>query len=163
MQYAGLLQQANRLDQAGGLFRQVLASDPSNTQAWEGLIRVEHAMKQDAQAIQTLESMPPTSYDVAMRDPGFESTVASVYQTQNKLDIAQSILEKAIAQQTTTGQKPSIGTETQLAGIYLAQNNGAAGVSALPSDFDRKSRTHRRLEGPAIDAAQFGARPGGIG
>ena len=123
LQYAGLLQQANRLDQAGGLYRQVLANDPSNTQAWEGLIRVEHAMKQDVQAIQTLESMPPTSYDVAMRDPGFESTVASVYQSQNKLDIAQSILEKAIAQQTTTGQKPPVGTETQLAGIYLAQNN----------------------------------------
>ena len=123
LQYAGLLQQANRLDQAGGLFRQVLASDPSNTQAWEGLIRVEHAMKQDAQAIQTLESMPPSSYDVAMRDPGFESTVASVYQTQNKLDVAQSILEKVISQQTTTGQKPSVGVETQLAGIYLAQNN----------------------------------------
>ena len=123
LQYAGLLQQANRLDQAGGLFRQVLATDPSNTQAWQGLIRVEHAMNQDAQALQTLESMPPSSYDIAMRDPGFESTVASVYQAQNKLDIAQSILEKAIAQQTTTGQKPSVATETQLAGIYLAQNN----------------------------------------
>jgi len=123
LQYAGLLQQANRLDQAAGLFRQVLALDPSNTAAWEGLIRVEHAMKQDTQALQTLESMPPSSYDGAMRDPGFELTVASVYQAQNKLDIAQSILEKAIAQQTTTGQKPSIGVETQLAGIYLAQNN----------------------------------------
>ncbi len=123
LQYAGLLQQANRVDQAGGLYRQVLASDPSNTQAWQGLIRVEHAMKQDAQAIQTLESMPPSSYDVAMRDPGFESTVASIYQAQNKLEIAQSILEKAITQQTTTGQKPSVGAETQLAGIYLAQNN----------------------------------------
>ena len=123
LQYAGLLQQANRLDQAGGLFRQVLAVDPSNTNAWEGLIRVEHAMKQDAQALQTLESMPPSSYDVAMRDPGFETTVASIYQGQNKLDIAQSILEKAISQQTMAGQKPSVGVETQLAGIYLAQNN----------------------------------------
>ena len=123
LQYAGLLQQANRLDQASGLFRQVLASDPSNTQAWEGLIRVEHAMKQDAQASQTLESMPLTSYDVAMRDPGFESTVASVYQAQHKLDVAQKILEKVMAEQTTTAQKPSISTETQLAGVYLAQNN----------------------------------------
>ena len=81
-------------------------------------------MKQDAQAIQTLESMPPTSYDIAMRDPGFESTVASVYQAQNKLDVAQSILERVISQETTTGQKPSVAVETQLAGIYLAQNNG---------------------------------------
>ena len=129
LQYAGLLQQANRLDQAAGLFRQVLAADPSNTQAWEGLIRVEHAMKQDQQALQTLESMPPTSYDIAMRDPGFETTVASIYQGQNKLDIAQSVLEKAIAQQTTAGQKPSIAVQTQLAGIYLAQNNA---VQAYP-------------------------------
>ncbi len=123
LQYAGLLQQANRLDQAAGLFRQALATDPANTQAWEGLVRVQHAMKQDAQAIQTLESMPPASYDLAMREPGFEQTVASVYQVQNKLDIAQSILERAVAQQTTAGQKPSLALETQLAGLYLVQNN----------------------------------------
>jgi tetratricopeptide (TPR) repeat protein len=123
LQYAGLLQQANRLDQAAGLFRQVLSVDPSNTSAWQGLIRVEHAMKQDTQALQTLEGMPPGSYDLAMRDPGFETTVASVYQAQNKLDIAQSILEKAVAQETSAGQRPPIGVEIQLAGIYLAQNN----------------------------------------
>jgi tetratricopeptide (TPR) repeat protein len=123
LQYAGLLQQANRLDQASGLFRQVLAADPANTSAWEGLIRVEHAMKQDTRALETLESMPPSSYDVAMRETGFEQTAASVYQAQNKLDIAQSILEKAIAQQTTAGQRPPVGVEIQLAGIYLAQNN----------------------------------------
>jgi cellulose synthase operon protein C len=78
LQYAGLLQQANRLNQAGGLYRQVLAADPGNTAAWQGLICVEHALKQDAQALETLESMPPANYDQAMRDPGFETTVASI-------------------------------------------------------------------------------------
>lgn len=123
LQYAALLQQANRLDQAAGLFRQVIATDPNNTSAWQGLVRVEHGMKQESQALQTLEHMPPASYEQAMRDPGFEATVASIYQAQNKPDIAQNILERAIAQQTSVGQRPSVGVETQLAGIYLSENN----------------------------------------
>lgn len=62
LQYAALLQQANRLDQAAGLYKQVLAADPSNTAAWQSLVRVEHAQKADAQALQTLQSMPSSSY-----------------------------------------------------------------------------------------------------
>lgn len=123
LQYASLLQQANRLDQAGGLYRQVLAADVSNTPAWQGLIRVQHTMKDDPQALQTLQSMPPSSYEIAMRDPGFQTTVASIYQSQNKLDIAQDILEKSVNQQLSTNQKPSAAIMIQLAGIYLSRNN----------------------------------------
>ena len=122
LQYASLLQQANHLDQAGALFRQVLAADVSNTAAWQGLIRVQHAMKNDPQALQTLQSMPPSSYESAMRDPGFQTTVASIYQTQNRLDIAQDILEKAVNQQLGANQKPSAAIMLQLAGIYLSHN-----------------------------------------
>ena len=123
LQYAGLLQQANHLDQAAALYRQALATDPTNMQAWQGLVRIQHAMKQDDQAAQTLTSMPPSLYQVAMRDPGFQTTVASVYQGLNKLDIAQDILEKSIQQQTAAGQKPSTAIMLQLAGIYLSRNN----------------------------------------
>jgi tetratricopeptide (TPR) repeat protein len=123
LQYASLLQQANHLDQAGGLYRQVLANDPENAAAWQGLVRVEHAMSQDPQAVQTIESMPPDVYATVMRDPGFETTVAAIYQSQGKLDIAQDLLEKAIAQQTTSGQKVSVPVQLQLAAIYLQRNN----------------------------------------
>ena len=123
LQYAGLLQQANRLEQAAGLYRQVLAKDQNNTAAWQGLVRVEHAQEQDEQALQTIESMPPGVYAQAMRDTGFEQTVASIYQTQKRLDVAQDLLEKALAQQTNAGQKPSVPAETQLAGIYLQRDN----------------------------------------
>ncbi len=125
LQYASLLQQANRLDQAAGLFKQVLAADLSNTAAWQGLVRVQHAMKEDPQALQTLQSMPPSSYEIAMRDPGFQTTVASIYQSQNKLDIAQDILEKSIAAQQAAGQKPSTAVLLELAGIYLSRNDAA--------------------------------------
>jgi cellulose synthase operon protein C len=123
VQYASLLLQANHLDQAAGLYKQVLATDLSNTAAWQGLICVEHAMKEDPQAFQSLQAMPPATYEIAMRDPGFQATVAGVYQNQNKLDIAQDILEKSIAQQQAAGQKPSTSVLLQLAGIYVARND----------------------------------------
>jgi len=123
LQYAALLQQANHLDQAAGLYKQVLTADLANAAAWQGLVRVQHALKQDSQALHTLQNMPPSSYQAAMRDPGFQVTVASIYQSQNKLDIAQDILEKSIAQQTAAGQKPSTAVLLELAGIYLSRND----------------------------------------
>jgi tetratricopeptide (TPR) repeat protein len=83
-------------------------------------------MKDDARAVETLQSMPPSSYQAAMRDPGFQATVASIYQNQNRLDVAQDILEKSISTQMTAGQKPSTALLLQLAGIYLTRNNPQA-------------------------------------
>ena len=123
LQYAALLQAANHLDQAAGLYRQALAGDPTNANAWKGLVGAEHAQAQDQLALQTIESMPPTVYDSAMGDPGFEQTVASIYQSQNKYDIAQELLEKALAQQTSGGQKPAVSGQLQLAGIYMQRGN----------------------------------------
>ena len=123
LQYASLLQAANHLDQANELYRQVLATDVSNTQAWQGLVRVQHAMHEDAQAVQTLMGMPPTTYETAMKDPGFQTTVASIYQSQNRLDAAQQILESSVNAQIAANQKPATPVLLQLAGIYLQRNN----------------------------------------
>ncbi|MEZ2346354.1 cellulose synthase subunit BcsC-related outer membrane protein [Terriglobus sp. RCC_193] len=125
LQYASLLLQANHLDQASGLYRQVLAADPTNALAWQGLVNTLHTMHDDAGAIQTLESMPPVVYDQALRDPGFLGTAAAIYQSQNKYDIAQSLLERAIAQQNTTGQRIPVPLQVQLAGLYLQRNDAA--------------------------------------
>jgi len=123
LQYAGLLQQSNRLDQAAGLYRQVLSDDPANVGAWQGLVRVEHAMNQDAAAVATMESMPPATYDEALKDPGFLSTLAAVYEQQNQLDVAQGFLEKAVTMDTTAGQQPPVPLQLQLAAIYLKRGN----------------------------------------
>ena len=118
LQYAGLLQQANHLDQAAGLYRQVLVKEPGNVAAYQGLIRAQHAAGRDEEAVQTIEAMPAELYATAMRDSGFNETVASIYQAQNRLDVAQDILEKSIQQQTTQGGRPSAAIQIQLAGIY---------------------------------------------
>jgi tetratricopeptide (TPR) repeat protein len=123
VQYATLLLQANQLDQAAGLFNQALAADLSNAAAWQGHIRIQHALEEDPQALQSLQAMPPATYDIAMRDPAFQITVASIYRTQNKLDLAQDLLEKSIAHQQATGQKASTTVLLELASIYVARND----------------------------------------
>ena len=45
--------------------------------------------------------------------------MAAIYQAEKKLDVAQDLLEKAVAEQTGAGQKPSVGIEMQLAGLYM--------------------------------------------
>ena len=70
LQYAALLAAANRRDQAAGLYRQILASSPTNTNAYVGLVQVDHALGNDAEALQTLQSMPPASLTAAMQEAG---------------------------------------------------------------------------------------------
>ncbi len=125
IQYAGLLQQATHFDQAAGLYRQVLGKEPNNVAAYQGLVRVQHTAGQDDQALQTIEAMPPDVYTKAMQDGGFDVTVASIYQTAHRLDVAQDILEKTLQQETSDGAKPAVNVEIQLAGIYLQRGNAA--------------------------------------
>ena len=123
VQLAGNLLAANQLEQAATLYSQALAADAGNSAAWQGLVRVQHAMGHDQEALATVQGMPPSNYATVMRDPGFEATVASIYQAEKKLDVAQELLEKVDAEQTGAGQKPSVGVEMQLAGIYVERGN----------------------------------------
>jgi cellulose synthase operon protein C len=122
-QLAGLLVSANHLEQAAAIYKQLVTDDATNIAAWQGLVRVQHALGHDAEAMQTVQTMPPASYASAMRDESFEVTVASINQAQNKLDTAQELLQKAITEQTSAGQKPSSSIEMQLAGIQAERGN----------------------------------------
>jgi len=123
VQLAGILLASNHLEQAATFYSQVLALDHGNTAAWQGLTRVQHAMGHDQEALATVEGMPPSSYAAAMRDPGFEATVASIYQAEKKLDVAEDLLEKATAEQIGAGQKPSVGMEMQLATLHMERGD----------------------------------------
>ena len=125
LQYAALLQQANHYDQAAGLYRQVLAKSPNNVAAYQGLVRVEHAAGHDDQALQTLEAMDPALYSRTMQDRGFDLTVASIYQSVGRLEVAQDILEKTLQQQAAAGEKPAVNVQIQLAGVYLQRGDAA--------------------------------------
>ena len=55
--------EAERFEDAGGLFSALLQEDPENPAAWAGLIRVLMALGQEDQARDALEQVPPTLVD----------------------------------------------------------------------------------------------------
>jgi cellulose synthase operon protein C len=123
LQYAGLLLAAKRYEQASGLYRQVLAADTTNTEAWQGLIQTEHAVGQDANALQALGAMPPQNYQAAMQEPGFETLVASIYESQGQMDKAQRVLETFLTAQRAQNKQPFVPAQLQLASIYMLRGN----------------------------------------
>ena len=123
LQYAGILMQAKRYDQAAPLYSQILMEDSTNVPAWEGLVSADHGLGQDTQAIAIVQKMPPAAYEASLGDPGFLTMLAAIYQQANQYEIAQSLLERAERLQIATGGQPSIAIQMQMAGIYLLRNN----------------------------------------
>ena len=62
---ARLAMEAERFEEAGGLFSALLQEDPENSAAWAGLVRVLMALGQEDQARDALEQVPPAIADHA--------------------------------------------------------------------------------------------------
>ena len=123
LQLAALLSSENHLDQAEPLYEQAVADDRENLAAWQGLVRVQHALGHDSDALKSVESMPSATYSAAMRDPAFAGTVVSIYESQKKFDEAQEMLQKAVTQQGESGQKPSPSLQMLLADLYVQRGS----------------------------------------
>jgi tetratricopeptide (TPR) repeat protein len=123
LQYAGILLEAKHYDQAVALYSQVLLNDPSNVQAWMGLISAHHELGQDSDAIGDVEKMPAAAYETALGDPGFLSMLGAIYQQANQYEVAQGLLERSEKLQIAAGGQPSVALQLQLAAIYLLRNN----------------------------------------
>ena len=123
LQYAGILMEAKRYDQAAALYGQILAANPASISAWMGLVSAHHEMGQDTLAISDVEKMPPATYESALGDPGFLAMLGAIYQQANQLEVAQGLLERSAKVQIAAGGQPSMALELQLAGVYLMRNN----------------------------------------
>ena len=123
LQYAGILMEAHRFDQAAEMYTQILNDDAGNLSAWMGLVSAHHELNLDNDAIGDVEKMPPATYEAALTDAGFLSMLGSIYQQANQFDIAQSLLERSAKLQMAAGGKPSLQLQLQLAAIYLQRNN----------------------------------------
>jgi tetratricopeptide (TPR) repeat protein len=125
LQYAGVLMEAKRFEQAAEMYTQILNEDAGSLPAWMGLVSAHHELAQDNQAIADVEKMPPATYDAALADPGFLSMLGAIYQQANQFEIAQGLLERSAKLQMEAGGQPAIPLQLQLASIYLQRNNTA--------------------------------------
>jgi tetratricopeptide (TPR) repeat protein len=116
------LLKARQPEAAITIYERNVQAKPTAPDAWRGLFAAQVNAGHAAQALQTLNRIPPATRAELTRDPSFQIKVAAMYQSENKLDLAQDILEKLTSQQSAPGQKPSAGVQLQLAGIYLARN-----------------------------------------
>jgi tetratricopeptide (TPR) repeat protein len=123
LQYAGILMEAERFDQAAQMYTQILNDDSGNLSAWMGLVSAHHELGRDNDAIGDLEKMPPATYEAALNDAGFLSMLGAIYQQANQFDIAQNLLERSAKLQMAGGGQPSLQLQLQLAAIYLQRGN----------------------------------------
>ena len=125
LDYADLLMQARRYDQAVTLYTQMVSDDPGNLSAWRGLLSARHEMGQDTQAITALEKMTPAVHESALADPAFLMLLGAVDEQAGQNEVAQGLFERAAKLQIAAGGQPSIELQVQLAGIYLERNDSA--------------------------------------
>jgi tetratricopeptide (TPR) repeat protein len=125
LQYAGILMESHRFDQAAGIYTQILNDDATSLPAWMGLVSAHHELGNDSAAIADVEKMPPNVYESALSDFGFLSMLGSIYQQANQFDIAQSLLERSMKLQLAQGAQPTVQMQMQLASIYMQRGNTA--------------------------------------
>jgi cellulose synthase operon protein C len=123
MQYAAVLAATGHHEQAAGLYGQVVAEQPSNFTAWQGMILGQHLMHDDAAALASVERLPPVAFAAVHRDAGFLSLIAAVYQQQGRTEEAQHLLEEAEALLAQQGIEPSPGLELQIAAMERQRNH----------------------------------------
>lgn len=122
LQYALLLASDQQYAEAGAVYRELIEGDPENVSAWQGLVALEHESGQDPEAVTLVERMPPQTYDDALRDGGFPSLLASIYEGQNHPDVAQQFLERAARIYADHGQELPISLQLQVAAVDLQRN-----------------------------------------
>ncbi len=134
MRYAEALTRTAKYGEAETLLRAMLAAGGESTEAWRGLLDVQHRSGHDEDALLTLDSLPEPVRAEVMAQHGTAQEAAAVYQAGGRLDAAQSLLE-ALVEESKEGSEGETGSAAlQLAGVY--QQEGRYALAAA---------TYRRL------------------
>jgi cellulose synthase operon protein C len=119
MQLANVLMARNQPRSAEDIYRQLTSTGTADVAAWQGLIRTQHALGRDDDALATLDRMPPPIKDAAVRQASFALVLAEVYRAEKRLDMAQDLLQKADAEPGASGDRNRIQIAIELAQVDI--------------------------------------------
>ena len=109
LQYAGILMEAKRYDQAAALYTQILNDRSRQPLGVDGpRERASRAWARIRRPSPTCEKMPPATYESALGDPGFLAMLGAIYQQANQFEVAQGLLERSAKLQIAAGGQPSV-------------------------------------------------------
>jgi Tfp pilus assembly protein PilF len=116
MQYADLLAAAQKYNAALSLYRQIVAQDPENEQAWRAMIATEHSMGNDEEALVLVQQIPAQTLQKLEARSEFLALIGSLYSGLGETGRAQQYLQRALSTGEAQGGNQT-GMMLQLAGI----------------------------------------------
>ena len=126
MQLGSLYLSFGNPGQAVKHYRTAIQSEPSNLDAWEGLLLASNDSGSSAgSALKTLETLPASVHPAAQARPAFLRAVAALEARVNNLDSAESLLKRAQDIETAGGKDASFYTQLQMAQLWLEQGKAA--------------------------------------
>jgi tetratricopeptide (TPR) repeat protein len=121
VEIVGLMLRFKRPGEAAQRMFKLTEQDPENVDAWEVLLAALVQNHQERSGTEALQRMPETVYNAGLSRPGFLRSVAAIQIAGGKLQDAEDALTKLAEQQKAKGSADAVGTELQLANVYLKE------------------------------------------
>ncbi len=122
LQLAAIDLQRNDPDQAYAIYRKVLAANPNNATAWQGLINTLQSTGRSSQALQEMAQIPPSVRKQLDANIAFIQTEASLYAAAGNIAQAQGYMNRVEAYYAKLRQQPP--PEVDIQNAWLLYNTG---------------------------------------
>jgi tetratricopeptide (TPR) repeat protein len=134
MQYADLLATAQKYNASLSIYRQVVAQDPGNEEAWRAMIAAEHSMGNDEEGLVLVQQIPGDTLRKLEARSDFLALIGSLYTGLGDTGRAQQYLQRSLSIGSAQQVGNQVGTMLQLAGI-----------DAQRGDLDRAYSMYERV------------------
>jgi tetratricopeptide (TPR) repeat protein len=131
LRFGGLFLRHGHAAESATVFETVTQKAPETIDAWEGLLGALVQQREEARARRALEKMPPDTYQLGLKRPGFLRTLAAIHIAQNDLEAAQDCLSRFVQVSADPDSPTGLEVRRQLAGIWVQLGKREAAEALL--------------------------------